>query len=40
MQANLATLITGLGGTVGSCSGIFSDGFESGDTGAWSSAVQ
>ncbi len=38
MQANLATLITGLGGTVSTCS-LFSDGFESGDTSAWSSAV-
>ncbi|MCP4661726.1 MAG: hypothetical protein GY856_40510 [bacterium] len=38
MQTNLATLINLLGGTVSTCSAIFSDGFESGDTQAWSSA--
>ena len=36
MQAALAATILGLGGTVPSCADIFSDGFESGDTGAWS----
>ncbi len=36
MQAMLATTISSLGGVVPVCGVIFGDGFESGDTSAWS----
>ncbi len=39
MQADLAATLGSLGSTVPSCSAIFTDGFESGDLSAWSSAV-
>ena len=39
MQADLASKISAFGGTVTSCTAIFSDGFESGDVSRWSSSV-